>query len=91
METMTIILPTPLREFVEQQMASRGMTSPSDFFQELLDHERQLLKRNAQLEAALLEGLDEGPTVEFTKEWWQQQQAFTAKVSQIDPLSLHSD
>ena len=80
MESMTITLPSELREFVEQQMASRGMTSPSDFFEELLDHERQSLERKAKLEAMLLEGLDEGPSVEFTKEWWQQkQQAWLAE------------
>ena len=81
MDTLTITLPTSLREFVDQQVASRGMTSPSDFFQELLDHERQSIDRKAGLEATLLEGLDQGPGVEFTREWWQQQQqAWLAEV-----------
>lgn len=71
---MTITLPADLCEFVERQVTSRGLTSPSDFFQELLDHERRALDQKSRLESQLLEGLDEGPTVTFTRDWWQQQQ-----------------
>lgn len=74
METMTITLPTELCEFVERQVTCRGLASPSDFFQELLDHERLALDQKSRLESQLLEGLDGGPTVTFTRAWWQQQQ-----------------
>ncbi len=74
METMTITLPTDLREFVERQVTCRGLASPSDFFQVLLDHERQAVDQKSRLESQLLEGLDEGATVTFTRDWWQQQQ-----------------
>ena len=74
METMTITLPTDLCEFVERQVTCRGLTSPSDFIQVLLDHERQAVDQESRLESQLLEGLEEGPTVTFTRDWWQQQQ-----------------
>lgn len=77
METITITLPSELCDFVEQQVVRRGLTSPSDFFQELLDHERQavdaqerLMANKARLEELLLEGLDSGQPEDATDEWW---------------------
>lgn len=78
METMTISLPTELREFVEQQVSSRGLASASDYLQELVNQEQQaveaherLSKNKARLEELLLEGLDSGQPEDATMEWWE--------------------
>ena len=73
METLTITLPTNLSEFVSEQVARRGMSSASDFFEELLNVQQGTAESQAMLEAKLLEGHG-GPTTTFTKEWWQLQQ-----------------
>lgn len=90
METITITLPASLREFVDEQVARRGLTSPSDLLQELLDHERRGLEAMARLsenkpglEELLLEGLASGPLEEVTAEWWdEKERALLERLSQ---------
>lgn len=81
METLTITLPASLQEFVEQQVIRRGLSSPSDLVQELLDNERQgmeamarLSENKSRLEELLLEGLASGPPEEVTAEWWDEKE-----------------
>ena len=83
METLTITLPTNLSEFVSEQVTRRGMSSASDFFEELLNVQQGHVQQGhvqqghaesqAELEAKLLEGHG-GPNTTFTKDWWRQQQ-----------------
>ena len=71
METIQIALPERMREFVEAEVAEGGYGSPTEYFLGLV-RERQKQKAQEKLEALLLEGLDSGPSVEVTPEWWQE-------------------
>lgn len=73
METLTITLPAELREFATQEAARRGMTSPGEFIQELLDIQLRSAESQTSLEAKLLEGHG-GATTTFTNDWWQRRQ-----------------
>ena len=68
MESMNISLPEPLKEFVDEQIASGRYSSASEYIRELIrDDEKR--KAEARLEALLLEGLgsEEG---ELTRDDW---------------------
>jgi antitoxin ParD1/3/4 len=82
MTTLNISLPDALREFVERQVAEGGYRTAGEYLHELI---REDLKRKEleKLEALLLEGLDSGPGVEATPEWWEQFRA--------DLLQRHQD
>ncbi len=71
MATMNISLPDPMKEFVEAQVTEGGYTTTSEYVRELIraDQKRRTQER---LEALLLDGLDSGPPVEATPEFWQQ-------------------
>lgn len=68
MQGMNISIPDPLKEFVDQQIASGRYGSVSEYVRELI---REDEKRKAQLklEGMLLEGLN-GPAKEMTKKNW---------------------
>jgi antitoxin ParD1/3/4 len=68
MATMTISLPEPMREFVEQEVSSGNYGSASELFRELV-RERQKRKSQERLETLLLEGLESGEPIEVTKEF----------------------
>ena len=57
MSTMNISLPEELKAFVDQQVASRGYTSSSEYVRELIRKEQDREK----LRGLLLEGLNSGP------------------------------
>ena len=71
MATMNISLPDTLREFVEEQVAEGGYSTASEYVRELIraDQKRRAEER---LETLLLEGLQSGPAMEATPEWWEQ-------------------
>jgi antitoxin ParD1/3/4 len=69
MTSLNIALPDPLREFVDQQVASGAYGSPSDYIQSLLRDARSRAALK-QTEAALLEGLDSGPATPMTADDW---------------------
>ena len=54
MGTMNISLPDPLRDFVDQQVASGAYGTSSEYLRELIRHDRDRL----QLRAMLLEGAE---------------------------------
>ncbi len=68
MQGMNISIPDPLKEFVDQQIASGRYGSVSEYVRELI---REDEKRKAQLklEGMLLEGLN-SPAKEMTKKNW---------------------
>jgi antitoxin ParD1/3/4 len=56
MQSMNISLPEPLKEFVDEQIASGRYSSASEYVRELIrDDEKR--KAEGRLEALLLEGL----------------------------------
>lgn len=83
MTTLNITLPDSLRAFVEEQAATGGFGSASDYVQTLLrlEQERhaeaattsaadQLGLTEDELDAKLKEGLDSGPPVEADDAYW---------------------
>lgn len=71
MTTMNISLPDEMKAFVEEQIQQGGYSTASEYLRDLI---RDAQKRAAQdrLETLLLEGLDSGPGVEVTPEFWEE-------------------
>jgi antitoxin ParD1/3/4 len=69
MATMNVSLPDEMKAFVEEQVQRGGYSTASEYLRELIrDAQKQAAKE--RLEKLLLEGLDSGPGVEATPEWW---------------------
>jgi len=68
--TLNISLPRPLKAFVEEQTATEGYTSASEYIRELIRAARRRRARSHHLEALLLEGLDSGPCIEADDAYW---------------------
>jgi antitoxin ParD1/3/4 len=66
MTRLDISLPESLKSFVEQQVASRGYGTPSEYIQDLIHED----KEHQEIEAKLLEALDEEPS-EMTEADWE--------------------
>lgn len=70
MQTMNISIPEPLKQFVDDQVASGRYGSVSEYVRELIrDDEKH--KAQAKLEALLLEGVRSGPPTEMTRQDWE--------------------
>jgi antitoxin ParD1/3/4 len=69
MQTMTISLPDPLKQFVEEQVAAGGYSSPSEYIRELVRSDQKRKAKEA-LEQTLLAAMEEGDSIEATPEWW---------------------
>jgi antitoxin ParD1/3/4 len=73
MTTITISLPDPLKQFVDRQVALRGLPGASEFFQDLVTQAISA-ERRAMIEIKLLEGseaIDKGEVREMTSEDWK--------------------
>lgn len=70
MTNMNVSLPETLKAYVEEQVASGGYGTVSEYLRELIREDK---KRKAQerLESFLLEGLDSGDPVPVTPDFWQ--------------------
>jgi antitoxin ParD1/3/4 len=68
MQTMNISLPDPLKEFVDQQIASGRYSSASEYMRELIrgDEKRRAEER---LESLLLEGLESAESPLTRADW----------------------
>jgi antitoxin ParD1/3/4 len=64
---MTISLPEPLKQFVEQQVSAGGYASAEEYIGALVEAE---LAR-ARLEELIIEGLESGPATEMTAQDWE--------------------
>ena len=69
MQTMNISLPDPLKDFVDEQVASGRYSSVSEYVRDLIRADE---KRKAQdkLEALLIEGIQSGEPTEMTRQDW---------------------
>jgi len=69
MTSLQISLPEPIRAWIDEQVARGGYETVSAFVCALVSNAQ---KREAQdrLEALLLEGLDSGPPIEITPQYW---------------------
>ncbi len=69
MTTMNVSLPDDLKAFVDEQVATGGYGTTSEFIRELIREARKQAARQ-RLEALLLEGLNSGPATPMTSEDW---------------------
>lgn len=86
MKSINISLPDSMRAYIEEQVASGGYSTASEYFRELV---RQDQKRKAQerLEDLLLEGLNSGEATPMTdKDWQDIRQAVREKITQQNRL-----
>jgi antitoxin ParD1/3/4 len=67
MTQLSITLTDEARDFVERTAKARGLRTPSEFIEELVERERS--RRN--LDQLLLDGLDSGEPIAVTDEWWE--------------------
>lgn len=78
MKSMNISLPDSMRTYVENQVASGGYSTASEYFRQLVraDQKRQA---NERLEALLLEGLGSGTATPMSDKDWQEVRSAVAK------------
>ena len=69
--SMNISLPEALKHFVEEQVANGGYTSVSEYLRELIRGARKRQGQQERLESMLIDGLDSGPGVDATPEYWE--------------------
>ncbi len=82
MTTINISLPEQMRLFVEEQVATGGYSTTSEYIRYLIrqDNER---KNKEQLDSLLLQGLASGEPIEVTEQWWDEKRAvLMAKIQQ---------
>jgi antitoxin ParD1/3/4 len=67
---MNISLPESMRSYIDEQIEQGGYGTASEYVRALI---REDQKRRAQerLETLLLEGLDSGPPITVTPEYWK--------------------
>lgn len=66
---MNISLPPTLKEWVEEQVHRRGFGTASEYIRQVLREERDRQVRQ-QIDAALIEGLESGPSTPMTRKDW---------------------
>jgi antitoxin ParD1/3/4 len=74
MSDLHISLPDELREFVDAQVSQGGYSTPDEYLGALLREARKN-EEQERLEARLLKGLDSGPGIEATPEYWREKEA----------------
>lgn len=74
MTSLNISLPESMREFVDKQVVSGGYGTASEYVRELI-REEQKRKAQEKLEALLIEGLESGPPIPVTPEFWKELRA----------------
>ena len=79
MTTVTISMPESLKEFVDQQVRTKGYGNVSEYFRSLL-REAQSREADSRLETLLLEGLDAGADIEVSREFWSDLKAEAARL-----------
>jgi antitoxin ParD1/3/4 len=70
MNAMTISLPDPVKEFVEDLVAQGEYGSPDEYVEALIRDDRRRRERE-HLEALLREGINSGPATELTAKDWE--------------------
>jgi antitoxin ParD1/3/4 len=70
MTTLTISLPESLRDFIEQQVKTKGYGNTSEYVRSLV-RDAQEAESNKRLEVLLLEGLESGgEDIEADQKFW---------------------
>ena len=66
---MNISLPRPLKDWVDEQVSRRGFGTASEFVRQMLREEQQRELRQ-RIDAALIEGIESGPSTPMTAKDW---------------------
>ena len=75
---MNISLPDEMRAWVESEVKGGEFSSASEYFRQLLREARarkesaERERKKAELEALLIEGLESGPAMPITAQWWDE-------------------
>ena len=72
MTTLKISIPESMQEFVNQQTASGNYNNASEYILHLIYRDQQ---QTTELETMLLEGINSGPLIEVTENWWEQKRS----------------
>jgi antitoxin ParD1/3/4 len=72
---LNISLPNQILDFIEQQAIADGFSTPSEYVLDIILREQERLGQQQQVESLLLEGLDNGKSVEVTDDWWNSKRA----------------
>ena len=84
---MNISLPEPMRTYVEEQVASGGYGTTSEYIRELIRAD-QKRKATERLETLLLEGLDSGVATSMSeKDWADVRASVREKLASRSPQS----
>ena len=67
--TMNISLPSPLKKWVDRQIAAKGYRSADEYFLEVLRRQQEIETRE-QIDAKLIEALDSGESTPMTAKDW---------------------
>jgi antitoxin ParD1/3/4 len=70
MTTLQVTLPETASEFVARQVASGDFNNPSEYLTFLIEQARAGTAKR-RLDDLLEEGLNSGPPIEFTPQWWR--------------------
>ena len=86
MPTLQITLPEPLQKFVMNRIAELGFDCPDQYFEKLLEEERQRKLEDYYMEK-VNEGLASGPPIRVTPGFWDNladeiEREFRKKVTQ---------
>ena len=87
MSTVNISLPESMKAYIDEQVATGGYGTVSEFFRDLI---RQDQKRKAKesLETLLLEGLDSGTSTPMSAQDWEDiRLAVQGKIAQQQKLN----
>ena len=66
---MNISLPPTLKDWVDEQVSRRGFGTASEFVRQMLREEQQRELRQ-RIDAALVEGIESGPSTPMTPQDW---------------------
>jgi antitoxin ParD1/3/4 len=73
MTTLNISLPDDLQAFINEEIATGGYNTASEYISHLICQARKQAEQN-RLETLLLEGLESGKALEVNDDWWEEKQ-----------------
>jgi antitoxin ParD1/3/4 len=71
MPDLSIHLSDDSQAFVQDQVAAGSFSSPSDYVASLIESARKQAA-HSRVEALLIEGLESGPPIDVSPEYWRQ-------------------
>ena len=72
MKTLNISIPESTQEFVNEQISSGNYNNASEYILHLINRHQQQM---TELEIMLLEGINSGPPIDATENWWEEKRS----------------